>query len=104
MATNFVPTFKKLENLEISKQQKLLAIAQQAEEEKKALITIRKEQIFKIFADNSSFTMDDKLLVGFLRFANIKENKEHPTLKEFKALAMQVIPKGKPRKQNTKSA
>ena len=51
------------------------------------LLLKRKEEIFKIFSDHSTLTIDDKLLIGFLKFINLDGNKNHPILNEFKDLA-----------------
>ncbi|BBJ32428.1 hypothetical protein RAS_p240 (plasmid) [Rickettsia asiatica] len=39
--------------------------------------------IFNIFNKFSAVDIDDKLLIGFLKFVTNKDNKDHPIIKEF---------------------
>ena len=71
------------------------------EQEKEALLTKRKDEIFNIFTKHNSITIDDKLLIGFLLFANNPKNKNNETLQMFKELALQKTP-SKFSKQNAK--
>ncbi|HJD60569.1 MAG TPA: hypothetical protein LFW20_08125 [Rickettsia endosymbiont of Omalisus fontisbellaquei] len=66
MATSYIPTFQKIQNLEVNTKKKIEEILKQAEEDKKTLITKRTEEIIKTFTDNYSFTIDNKVLAGFL--------------------------------------
>lgn len=64
----------------------LLEKISQSEAKIKELIEERKKELMDIFTKNNALVINDKLLVGFLIFALNPENKDHPTLKEFKEL------------------
>ena len=87
MATKPLSTITKLANLEHSKKQRIAKIEEEINTQISELLLKRKEEIFKIFSDHSSLTIDDKLLIGFLKFINLEVNKDHPILNELIYLA-----------------
>jgi hypothetical protein len=70
------------------------------EQQKQDLLNKRKDELFKFFLDYSAITIDNKLLIGFLKFATDKNNKTHPTLNMFKELATSTKTPSKPKQQN----
>ena len=44
----------------------------------------RKEELFNIFKACNALTIDDRLLMGFLKFVKNASNKNHPFLNELK--------------------
>ncbi|WP_341763527.1 hypothetical protein [Candidatus Tisiphia endosymbiont of Beris chalybata] len=57
------------------------------EVQKQQLIKKRQSELASIIVRQNSLTIDDHLLTGFLIFAADPENKNHPTLLQFKELA-----------------
>ena len=86
MTVKINPTIQKLTMLEDDKKAKIAKLIERSDKQQKALLAKRKEELFKLFCDNGSITMDDQLIAGFLKFASNKDNSDHPTLKEFKSL------------------
>lgn len=70
------------------------------DQQKQDLLNKRKDELFKFFLDSSAITIDNKLLIGFLKFATDKNNKNHPTLNMFKELATHPKTPTKPKQQN----
>jgi hypothetical protein len=66
-------------------------------QEKEAKLTDElKKHWGELMYKNGAMKVDDKLLLGFLKFANDAANKHHPILAEFAALAPKPSP---PRKR-----
>jgi len=63
-----------------------------AEKQKQELIKKRYQEILNIIIKQNALTLDDDLIAGFFLFANKPENKDHPTLSEFKQLAKTKFP------------
>lgn len=82
MATKALSTVTKLTNLEHSKTQCITKIEEDISSKISVLLLKRKDEIFKIFSNHSALTIDDKLLIGFLKFINLDANKNHPILNE----------------------
>ena len=78
MATKPLSTSTKIANLAKIKQQRIEKIEAELNVQLTALLTKRKEELFDI---------DDKLLIGFLKFVTNKDNQDHPVIKEFLTLA-----------------
>lgn len=57
------------------------------EVQKQQLIKKRQSELASIIVKQNSLTIDDHLLTGFLIFAADPDNKNHPTLLQFKDLA-----------------
>lgn len=70
------------------------------EQQKQALLNKRKEEIFKFFLEHFAITIENKVLIGFLKFATDKNNKNHSTLNMFKELATTSKTPSKPKQQN----
>ncbi len=87
MTIKALSTVTKLANLENSKKQRITKIEEDISTQISVLLLKRKDEIFKIFSNHSALTIDDKLLIGFLKFLNLDTNKNHPILKEFQDLA-----------------
>lgn len=87
MATKPLATSTKIANLAKVKQQRIQKIEEDLNIQLISLLTKRKEELFNIFDRFSSIDIDDKLLIGFLKFVTNKDNKDHPLIKEFLTLA-----------------
>lgn len=87
MATKPLATSTKIANLAKVKQQRIQKIEEELNVQLTTLLTKRKEELFNIFNRFSSIDIDDKLLIGFLKFVTNKDNKDHPLIKEFLTLA-----------------
>ena len=74
------------------------------EDERSKLISLRKSEILKHFETNSALSVDDALLVGFLRFVMNDVNKNHPMLSEFRSLAMTTKTPSRTKQQNIETA
>lgn len=70
------------------------------EQQKQDLLNKRKDELFKFFLDSSAITIDNKLLIGFLKFATDKNNKNHSILNMFQELAITSKTPSKPKQQN----
>ena len=87
MATKPLATSTKIANLEKIKQQRIKKIEAELNVQLITLLTKRKEELFNIFNRFDAVGIDDKLLIGFLKFITNKDNKDHPIIKEFLTLA-----------------
>lgn len=87
MATKPLATSTKITNLEKIKQQRIKKIEAELNVQLITLLTKRKEELFNIFNRFSAVDIDDKLLIGFLKFVTNKDNQDHPIIKEFLTLA-----------------
>ncbi|WP_395476859.1 hypothetical protein [Rickettsia endosymbiont of Pantilius tunicatus] len=87
MATKPITTSTKIANLAKIKQQRIQKIEAELNVQLTSLLTKRKEEIFNIFNRFSAVDIDDKLLIGFLKFVTNKDNKYHPIIKEFLTIA-----------------
>ncbi|KIJ88770.1 hypothetical protein [Rickettsia asembonensis] len=87
MATKPLATSTKIANLAKVKQQRIQKIEAELNVQLTSLLIKRKEEIFNIFNRFSAVDIDDKLLIGFLKFITHKDNKDHPIIKEFLTLA-----------------
>lgn len=87
MATKPLSTSTKIANLAKIKQQRIEKIEAELNVQLTALLTKRKEELFNIFDRFSAVDIDDKLLIGFLKFVTNKDNQDHPVIKEFLTLA-----------------
>jgi len=67
------------------------------------LLQKRKEELFNIFKACNALTIDDRLLIGFLKFVKNVDNKNHPILHEFKSLGGKTTIPRKPKLDNTKA-
>lgn len=83
----------------LKKQQALL----KAQDDYQLALNERKDEVFKIFVEcNTTTTINDSLLAGFLLFASNPANKEHPLLAEMQVLAKAAKIPSKPKHQNKK--
>lgn len=73
MATKPLATSTKITNLAKVKQQRIGKIEAELNIQLISLLTKRKEELFNIFDRFSSIDIDDKLLIGFLKFITNKE-------------------------------
>ncbi len=87
MATKPLATSTKIANLAKIKQQRIKKIEAELNVQLTTLLTKRKEELFNIFNRFSAIDIDDKLLIGFLKFVTNKDNKDHPIIKEFLTIA-----------------
>lgn len=87
MATKPLSTSTKIANLAKIKQQRIGKIEADLNIQLTSLLTKRKEELFNIFNRFSAVDIDDKLLIGFLKFITNKDNKDHPIIKEFLTIA-----------------
>ena len=69
------------------------------EEKTKTLMKKREQEIIDIFKAQSSLTIDDQLLAGFLMFVSNEDNRTHPILKEFEGLSHKLYPPKKTRQR-----
>lgn len=74
-----------------------------AEKQKQELIKKRYQEILNIIIKQDALTVEDDWINGFFLFANNPENKDHPTLAEFKELAKSKSP-SRSKSPNKKSA
>lgn len=87
MATKPLATSTKIANLEKVKQQRIRKIEAELNVQLTTLLTKRQEELFNIFNRFNAVSIDDKLLIGFLKFITNKENKDHSIIKEFLTIA-----------------
>lgn len=57
------------------------------DDQRKALLEHRKEEIFNLLQSNNGLHIDDELIVGFIRFASKTENLQNPIMNQFRELA-----------------
>lgn len=90
MATKPLATSTKIANLAKVKQQRIKKIEAELNVQLTSLLTKRKKELFNIFNRFSAIDIDDKLLIGFLKFITNKENKDHPIIQEFLSIAQKT--------------
>ncbi|MCZ6902353.1 MAG: hypothetical protein O7C59_02950 [Rickettsia endosymbiont of Ixodes persulcatus] len=103
MVTKPLPTSTKLANLQQLKKDRIAKIEAQLAEQQTQLLQKRKEELFNIFKTCHALTIDDKLLIGFLKFLKNPDNKNHPILNEFKELGQKTRMPSKPKSENPKT-
>lgn len=103
MATKAIATSTKLANLQQLKKERIAKIEAQLEHQQSQLLQKRKEELFNIFKACNALTIDDRLLIGFLKFIKNVDNKNHPILHEFKSLGGKTKMPSKPKSENTKT-
>lgn len=96
-------TATKLANLQQLKKDRIAKIEAQLESQQTQLLQKRKEELFNIFKACNALTIDDKLLIGFLKFVKNSDNKNHSILNEFKSLGGKTKMPSKPKSGNTKT-
>lgn len=87
MATKPISTSTKIANLAKLKQQKINKIEEELEAQLTFLLAKRKEELFDIFQKHSAIDINDKLLIGFLKFVTNSDNQKHPIISEFLSIA-----------------
>ncbi len=103
MATKALATSTKLANLQQLKKERIAKIEAQLEHQQTQLLQKRKEELFNIFKACNALTIDDRLLIGFLRFVKNSDNKNHPFLSELKEVHKKSKIPSKPKSGNTKT-
>lgn len=103
MATKALGTATKLANLQQLKKECIAKIEAQLEHQQSQLLQKRKEELFNIFKACNALTLDDQLLIGFLKFVKNVDNKIHPILNEFKSLGGKTKMPSKPKSANVKT-
>lgn len=103
MATKALGTATKLANLQQLKKERIAKIEEQLALQQSQLLQKRKEELFNIFKACHALTIDDRLLIGFLKFAKNTSNKNHPILNEFKSLEGKTKMPSKPKSGNIKT-
>lgn len=103
MVTKPLATATKLANLQQLKKDRIAKIESQLAEQQTQLLQKRKEELFNLFHACSALTLDDKLLIGFLKFLKNPDNKNHPILNEFKELGQKTRMPSKPKSENPKT-
>lgn len=83
MATKPLSTNTKLTNLQQLKKERIAKIEAQLEHQQSQLLQKRKEELFNIFKACNSLTIDDRLIMGFLKFVKNVDNKNHSILNDF---------------------
>lgn len=103
MAPKPLPTNTKLANLQQLKKDRIAKIEADLAKQQSQLLQKRKEELFNLFHACSALTLDDKLLIGFLKFVKNPDNKNYPILNEFKALGQKSKIPSKPKSDNSKT-
>jgi len=103
MATKTLATATKLANLQQLKKDRIAKIEAQLETQQTQLLQKRKEELFNIFKACNALTIDDGLLIGFLKFVRDADNKNHPILNEFKSLGGKTKMPSKPKSGHVKT-
>ena len=103
MTTRALGTATKLANLQQLKKERIAKIEEQLALQQSQLLQKRKEELFTIFKACNALTIDDKLLIGFLKFVKNTDNKNHPILNEFKSLGGKTKMPSKPKSGNVKT-
>ena len=93
-----------MQNKKSSAKSSALAKLKALEGERSKLIELRKLELLKHFEVNSALSVEDALLVGFLRFVMNNANKNHPMLEEFRMLAMTTKTPSRIKQQNVETA
>ncbi|KDO02117.1 hypothetical protein [Rickettsia tamurae] len=103
MATKALATATKLANLQQLKKERIAKIEAQLEDQQSQLLQKRKEELFTIFKACNALTIDDRLLIGFLKFAKDASNKNHSFLNELKEVHKKSKMPSKPKSGNVKT-
>jgi hypothetical protein len=103
MATKALTTATKLANLQQLKKERIAKIEAQLEHQQSQLLQKRKDELFGIFKACNALTIDDRLLIGFLKFVKNVDNKNHPILNEFKSLGGKTKLPSKTKSGNVKT-
>jgi exonuclease VII large subunit len=103
MATKTLATATKLANLQQLKKERIAKIEAQLETQQSQLLSKRKEELFNIFKTCNALTIDDRLLIGFLKFVKDTGNKNHPFLNELKEVHKKSKMPSKPKSGNIKT-
>jgi len=103
MTTKAIATAIKLANLQQLKKERIAKIEAQLETQQTQLLQKRKEELFNIFKTCNALTIDDRLLIGFLKFVKNVDNKNHPILHEFKSLGDKTKMPSKPKSTNVQT-
>ncbi|AFC71709.1 hypothetical protein [Rickettsia australis] len=103
MATKILGTATKLANLEQLKKERIAKIEAQLAHQQTQLLQKRKEELFNIFRTCNALTIDDRLLIGFLKFLKNSDNKNHPFLNELKEVHKKSKMPSKPQSGNVKT-
>lgn len=83
---------------------KIQAKIEALEEQMENYMPVRKDEIFEILKSNNGIMIDDRLLAGFVIYANSRDNKSSSFLKELYDLGKGKIPsKRSAQKSNKKS-
>lgn len=103
MATKVLGTATKLANLQQLKKERIAKIEAQLASQQTQLLQKRKEELFSIFRTCNALTIDDRLLIGFLKFVKDSNNKNNPILNEFKSLGGKTKMPSKPTSGDSKT-
>lgn len=103
MATKALATATKLANLQQLKKDRIAKIEEQLALQQTQLLQKRKEELFTIFKSCNALTIDDKLLIGFLKFVKDTSNKNHPFFNELKEMHKKSKMPSKPKSGNVKT-
>ncbi|MFP3013128.1 MAG: hypothetical protein ACEY3D_09715 [Rickettsia sp.] len=103
MATKTLATSTKLANLQQLKKDRIAKIEAQLAAQQTQLLQKRKEELFNIFKACNALTIDDRLLIGFLKFVKNVDNKNHSILNEFKSLWSKTKIPSQPKSGNVKT-
>lgn len=103
MATKPLSTNTKLANLQQLKKDRIAKIEAQFETQQSQLLQKRKDELFNIFKACNTLTIDDRLLIGFLKFVKNIDNKNHSILNEFKSLGSNTKIPSQPKSGNVKT-
>lgn len=103
MVTKALATATKLANLEQLKKERIAKIGADLAQQQTQLLQKRKEELFNIFKACNAMTIDDRLLIGFLKFVKNVDNKNHPFLNELKEVHKKSKMPSKPKSGNVKT-
>ncbi|MFV9890615.1 MAG: hypothetical protein AB8U54_01940 [Rickettsia conorii subsp. raoultii] len=103
MATKPLSTSTKIANLQQLKKDRIAKIEAQLTAQQTQLLQKRKEELFNIFKACNALTIDDRLLIGFLKFVKNVDNKNHSILNEFKSLGSKTNIPSQPKSGNVKT-
>jgi len=103
MVTRTLATATKLANLQQLKKEQIAKIEAQLANQQTQLLQKRKEELFNIFKACNALTIDDRLLIGFLKFVKNSDNKNHPFLNELKEAHKKSKMPSKPKSGNVKT-
>ncbi|MCC8368725.1 MAG: hypothetical protein LN573_01380 [Rickettsia endosymbiont of Oxypoda opaca] len=103
MATKALATSTKIANLQQLKKDRIAEIEAKLLKQQTQLLQKRKEELFNLFQACRALTLDDKLLLGFLKFVKNPDNQNHSILNEFKELGKKTKIPSKPKSDHTKT-